>query len=97
MDDSARDMTPEDREAAHKAFRRAVAFSGSQSALARAIGQNQQNISNWMKWRWACPAYVVEAVEAATGVSRHDLRPDLYPREDAPVVQAVSPTAEAGS
>ena len=32
--------------------------------------------------RRASAEYVL-AIEAATGVSRHDLRPDLYPREDA--------------
>lgn len=28
------------------------------------------------------PAEYVRIAEAATGVSRHDLRPDIYPREE---------------
>ena len=76
MDDSARDLDPALRETAHKAFRRAVGFAGSQSAFARDLGEKQQNISNWLRRRWVCPSALVEAVEEAYGVSRHDLRPD---------------------
>ena len=75
-------MSDEEREAAHKAFRRAVALAGSQSAFARAIGELQQNVSNWLRWRWPLPLRLVEKTEELTGVSRHDLRPDIYPRED---------------
>lgn len=39
----------------------------------------------------------VLAIEALTGTSRHDLRPDLYPREERPVAGAVEPAAEAAS
>jgi DNA-binding transcriptional regulator YdaS (Cro superfamily) len=44
------------------------------------------------------PAEHVLAVEAATGVSRHDLRPDIYPREDAPAQPpAAVPSAAGGT
>ncbi len=36
-------------------------------------------------WQWAdsqVPAERVLEVERVTGISRHDLRPDLYPREE---------------
>lgn len=38
-----------------------------------------QAVSQWKR----CPHHHVLAVEAASGVSRHDLRPDLYPRDEA--------------
>jgi len=64
-------ITPE--EALAEALRRA----GSVRALARAIGISHQTISQWGR---APPARVL-AIEKATGVSRFDLRPDIYPRE----------------
>lgn len=54
---------------------------GGQSALARRLGlRSQGSISNWLA-RGKPPAERVLEIEAVTGVSRHDLRPDLYPRE----------------
>src|SRR5262249_39726035 len=50
---------------------------GGVSELARKIGISQPSISNWTR----VPADRVRAVEAATGVSRAILRPDLYQRE----------------
>src|SRR5262249_19171370 len=47
---------------------------GGVSELARKIGISQPSISNWTR----VPADRVRAVEAATGVSRAILRPDLY-------------------
>src|SRR5262245_21830271 len=47
---------------------------GGVSELARKIGISQPSISNWTR----VPADRVRAVEAATGVNRTILRPDLY-------------------
>jgi TorA maturation chaperone TorD len=47
---------------------------GGMSELARKIGISQPSISNWTR----VPADRVRAVEAATGVNRAVLRPDLY-------------------
>ncbi len=58
----------------------AVRKAGSVTALARALGVAPQAISQWGR----VPAERVLAVEAATGVSRHDLRPDIYPRSPGP-------------
>jgi DNA-binding transcriptional regulator YdaS (Cro superfamily) len=55
---------------------------GGQSALARLIGKHQTSIFEWLKDSKPLPAEHVFAVEAATGISRHDLRPDIYPRAD---------------
>ncbi|WP_080572834.1 transcriptional regulator [Sphingobium yanoikuyae] len=54
---------------------------GSQSALARLCGVSQQSVSKWVLRNKLLPAEHVLAVEHATGISRHDLRPDIYPRE----------------
>jgi TorA maturation chaperone TorD len=53
---------------------RAIDAAGGIAELARKIGISQPSVSNWTK----VPAQRVIAVEAATGVPRNDLRPDLY-------------------
>lgn len=65
------------------ALKAAIRSAGSQSALARIIGTRQSTISTWLKRNKALPSEHVLRVEEATGISRHDLRPDLYPRDDA--------------
>ena len=57
---------------------------GSQSALARLIGVSQQAVFKWLAKARPLPAEHVLAVEAATGVSKHELRPDIYPDETTP-------------
>ena len=49
---------------------------GGPSALARAIGGiSPQAVGQWQR----VPAERVIEVERVTGVSRHELRPDIYP------------------
>lgn len=55
---------------------------GTQTALAALLGVTQQSVSEWCAKRKLIPPQHVLKVEAATGISRHDLRPDIYPRED---------------
>jgi len=65
------------------ALDRAVVAAGGQSALARAIGVQQAHVWYWLKKRGGkVPAEQVLPIEAATGVPRHELRPDLYPTPD---------------
>ena len=52
----------------------AIRGAGGIGALARKIGISQPSVSNWSR----VPAERVLSVEAATGVSRAVLRPDLY-------------------
>jgi TorA maturation chaperone TorD len=52
----------------------AIRVAGGIGALARKIGISQPSVSNWSR----VPAERVLSVEAATGVSRAVLRPDLY-------------------
>ena len=52
----------------------AIEVAGGVTELARRVGISQPSVSNWDK----VPAERVLSVEAATGVSRKVLRPDLY-------------------
>ena len=60
------------------------ALENNQSEMARVCRVTQPTVWGWInKGRGILPAEYVLLVEKATGVSRHDLRPDLHPREDA--------------
>ena len=69
-----------------EALERAVDLAGGQTALATALGVAQGRIWNWLNRDQRVPAEMVIPIEEATGVSRHDLRPDIYPREDTPAL-----------
>ena len=58
---------------------RAIEAAGGIGALARALGIDIAAVSRWEN----VPPLRVLAVERITGVSRTDLRPDLYPSEAA--------------
>lgn len=66
-------MTP------YEALLVAVEHAGSQSALARICGVSPTAVWKWVQSSKRIPAEFVMRVEAATGVSRHFLRPDIYP------------------
>ena len=59
----------------------AVRIAGGQSALARICGKSQPAVWKWLQSSKRLPAEHVIAVEAATRISRHALRPDIYPPE----------------
>ena len=62
-------------------IRRACKDAGGQSAVARALGLGGQGtVSSWIM-RGKIPAEYVLRLEQMSGVSRHELRPDLYPRD----------------
>lgn len=69
-----------------RGYEEAVRAAGGVTELARRIGLSQPSVSNWSR----IPAGRVIAVEAATGVARTVLRPDLYgaPRDDIAVARA---------
>jgi DNA-binding transcriptional regulator YdaS (Cro superfamily) len=60
---------------------RAIEIVGGLTALATLIDVSPQVIVNWRER--GVPANRALAIEAATGakVTRHELRPDIYPRE----------------
>jgi len=64
------------------ALAEAIRRSGSQSALARLCGLSATAVWKWVRGGQPLPAEHVLKVEFATGISRHDLRPDIYPREE---------------
>jgi TorA maturation chaperone TorD len=74
----------------------AIERAGGQSALARAIGKSQGHVWHWVKVAKRAPAEAVLAIETATGVSRSELRPDVYPTSNtAPAEIQMRPAAEA--
>ncbi len=72
----------------------AIRQIGSQSALAEAIGVSATAIWKMVNRAKRASSDYVLKIEAATGVSRHDLRPDLYPREDVPAETGTSDPTE---
>ncbi|TPG14383.1 transcriptional regulator [Sphingomonas oligophenolica] len=64
-----------------ESLKAAVGRAGSQSAFARLCGVSQTAVWKWLQSGKRLPAEHVLTVEAKTGVSRHDLRPDIYPPE----------------
>lgn len=64
------------------AIQRAVDLIGSQSEMGRRLGIKPQAVQKWISHN-RVPAERVLQIEKLTGISRHDLRPDIYPRERA--------------
>ena len=50
---------------------------GGDAALARAIGRPEEAVSDWVNGKSQVDPEIVVEIERITGVSRHDLRPDL--------------------
>ena len=60
-------------------FDRIVAVVGTQTALARALGVKPQALTKW-KNTDRIPANRVLDVERLTGISRYEMRPDVFGR-----------------
>lgn len=67
---------------------RACRALGGQSALSRLIGKHQTTVHDRLSEGKPLWAEDVLTVEAATGISRHELRPDIYPIEESPASSA---------
>lgn len=63
---------------------KAIRKIGSQAEFARLLGKRQSTVHSWLTRGNELPAELVLDAEEKLGISRHDLRPDLYPREDGP-------------
>jgi DNA-binding transcriptional regulator YdaS (Cro superfamily) len=65
------------------ALRRAVEFLGNQTVAAKVVGVSPQAVSEMLRKGRRVPAGWCLPLESATAgrITRHDLRPDLYPRE----------------
>lgn len=57
------------------ALEAAITAAGSLTKLAASLGITKSALSQWRR----VPPMRVLAVETASGVSRHELRPDIYP------------------
>ncbi len=64
-----------------EALLQAIDLAGSQSEIARICGITQPAVWKWLQSTKRVPAEYVLRIEAATGVSRYHLRPDIYPVE----------------
>lgn len=63
-----------------EALKNAIATAGGPAALGRALGISSQAVSQWER---APAERVLEIERAVQGrVTRHELRPDLYPSEE---------------
>lgn len=77
----------------YDALMQVLQIVGSQNKLARVLGVSQQSVWKMVnKARRMSGQFVLKA-EYATGISRHALRPDIYPIED----PAGNSPASAGS
>jgi len=65
--------------------------AGSDSALARDLGETQPKVWRWINQAKQMPAEHVLTAERLYGVSRHDLRPDIYPRDLPPAPVSALP------
>lgn len=67
-----------------EALTRAVEIAGGQSALARHLKVSQAAVWHWLNKPIPVPAEHVAGIELATAgkVTRHDLRPDLWPQNE---------------
>lgn len=75
-----------------QAFALAVERIGSQTAMAKLCEVTQGAVSKRIRGDQPIWPDKVLKVEAATGISRHELRPDLYPREEPPAHPSASGT-----
>jgi TorA maturation chaperone TorD len=76
---------PRNRHMRDPGLQEAIRAVGGVSELARRIGISQPSVSNWDR----IPAERVLAVEAATGVERTVLRPDLFEAAASPEVDEI--------
>lgn len=65
----------------HTALERAIERAGGLTKLAASLQITKQAVAQWDE----VPPLRVLDVERASGVSRHELRPDLYPLEPSEV------------
>ena len=63
-----------------EALKAAIKTAKTQAIFGRALGVSQGAVSLWLNQFKQLPAEHVLTVERLYGVSRHDLRPDIYPR-----------------
>ncbi|MCG3462641.1 helix-turn-helix domain-containing protein [Xenorhabdus bovienii] len=62
------------------ALTKAIRFAGSATNLARGLGVSNMTVSQWKnRFSGVVPAERVIPIYKLTGVTPHELRPDIYP------------------
>jgi len=64
-----------------EALKLCLTRAGTQEQMAHDLGTTQPTVSRWLASSKQLPVEHVLIAERIYGVSRHDLRPDIYPRE----------------
>ena len=80
------EMTPPE------ALAKAVQIAGGQAPFGRVVGVTQGAVWQRLKANKPAAAGWVLRAEEATGISRHDLRPDIYPVEQRSDSSDLEPT-----
>ena len=65
-----------------EALKKAIDLAGGQTQVAKKCNTTQQRVWNWINRDKKLPAEYVLTIEKLTGVSRHELRPDIYPLDN---------------
>ncbi|WP_082444195.1 transcriptional regulator [Sphingomonas sp. Leaf242] len=65
----------------YEALKKAADIAGSQAELGRMCGVSQPAVWKWLQSSKRLPAEHCLTVERETGVSKHLLRPDIYPAD----------------
>ncbi|MBV2149264.1 helix-turn-helix domain-containing protein [Sphingobium sp. AS12] len=84
----------DDKPTPFEAMKLAIEIAGGQSATARICEVTQPAVWKWLQSAKKVPPLFVLKLEAATGVSRHLLRPDIYPLSE--TAQDIDPGEECG-
>lgn len=75
-----------------EALAKAVQIAGGQAPFGRVVGVTQGAVWQRLKANKPAAAGWVLRAEEATGISRHDLRPDIYPVEQRSDSSVLEPT-----
>jgi DNA-binding transcriptional regulator YdaS (Cro superfamily) len=75
-----------------EALAKAVQIAGGQAPFGRVVGVTQGAVWQRLKANKPAAAGWVLRAEEATGISRHDLRPDIYPVEQRSDSSDLEPT-----
>ena len=59
----------------NEALKTVIDLVGTKRKLASLLGVSEQSVGRWTR----VPLHHVQAVSRITGLSLHDLRPDIYP------------------
>lgn len=68
----------------YQALQNVRSYFANQEEMAKCFGITQATVSRWLTQSKQMPAEHVLRAEAVTGISRHFLRPDIYPPEHVP-------------